>query len=249
MKLKYRLRNKISIELFNHLAFLLAFFLIYSCKNSVSSTKTDAAKSSQQKTIRKKKPQEEIKKIETTLLDNESAPEHFRLKSKKHHSPTFEISTPFGAIKIKLYDETPIHKASFIYLVNKKYFDNTYIHRISKEFIMQFGSSDSPKLFKQRSKLGYSLLPPEFDKSIRHKKGSVAAARKYKNNPNKLSDAFEFYIVSSDFGSLTHIDDEHTVFGEVIDGWDAIKKIDQQETDSKEWPLIDIPIKIKMLSL
>ena len=52
-----------------------------------------------------------------------------------------------------------------------------------------------------------------------HKYGSLAAAREWDNNPNKLSNPFEFYVVQNKKGA-PHLDNQHTVFGEVFEGFE-----------------------------
>ncbi len=45
-----------------------------------------------------------------------------------------------------------------------------------------------------------------------------------------------------------HLNNEHTVFGEVISGWETIDKISKLETDVKEWPLVDVNMKVEIIN-
>ena len=53
------------------------------------------------------------------------------------------IKTNFGNIKIKLYNDTPIHKANFIRLAKAGRYDGTLFFRVVKNFVIQGASSDS----------------------------------------------------------------------------------------------------------
>ncbi|MBP6324200.1 MAG: peptidylprolyl isomerase, partial [Chitinophagales bacterium] len=53
------------------------------------------------------------------------------------------INTEFGDIKIRLYDETPLHKANFIKLAKEGFFNGTLFHRVIKTFMIQGGDPNS----------------------------------------------------------------------------------------------------------
>ena len=67
------------------------------------------------------------------------------------------ISTNFGDIKVKLYKETPLHRANFIRLIKRGYYDNTLFYRVVPGFIMQGGGSDE----RNPVKLGKYRVPAE----------------------------------------------------------------------------------------
>ena len=156
------------------------------------------------------------------------------------------IKTKFGNIKLRLFNDTPIHRANFIFLTKIKYFDSTVFYRVDPKFVVQGGNSDEYHTMKQRQKYGNYLIKPEFKPHRKHKFGTLAAARHWENNPNKLSSPFEFYIVINKKGA-PHLDNEHTVFGEVISGYATIDKISKVKTDIKEWPLKDIKMTIEII--
>tara|TARA_B110000003_G_scaffold209487_1_gene208387 strand:+ start:197 stop:901 length:705 start_codon:yes stop_codon:yes gene_type:complete len=155
------------------------------------------------------------------------------------------FKTRLGDIKIKLYDDTPLHRASFVFLTKTGYFNTTSFHRIVPNFIIQGGNSDHPKTRKLRIKYNYRI-PAEIKSHRRHKYGALAAARKWENNPNKISSPFEFYMIQDKRGSH-HLDGEHTIFGEIIDGFKTMEKIANLDADKKEWPLQEVFIKAKVI--
>ena len=61
-----------------------------------------------------------------------------------------------------------------------------------------------------------------------------------------MSSPFEFYIVQNRKGAH-HLDNEHTVFGEVISGFATMDKIAKVKTDIKEWPMVDIKMKVEII--
>ncbi len=105
--------------------------------------------------------------------------------NKKMDSSTYVlISTEYGDIKIRLYDETPQHRDNFIKLANQKFFDSTLFHRVIPTFMIQGGDPQS-KTAKAGEPLGMGdvgyYVPAEFNKDLIHKRGVLAAARD--NNP------------------------------------------------------------------
>ena len=54
-----------------------------------------------------------------------------------------EITTDLGVIVVKLYDETPKHKANFLKLAREGFYDGTLFHRIIPKFMIQGGDPNS----------------------------------------------------------------------------------------------------------
>lgn len=164
---------------------------------------------------------------------------------KEHPETIVLFETRFGNIKIRLYRDTPLHRANFIFLTKKGYFSTTCFHRVVPNFIIQGGNSDHPLTRKLRTKYNY-VIPPEIRSHRKHNYGALAAAREWDNNPKKLSSPYEFYMIQDKRGSH-HLDGEHTIFGEIIQGLSTMEKIATLETDSKEWPIRDVYIKATVL--
>ena len=62
-------------------------------------------------------------------------------KPQKSKETVVCITTDLGIIKLKLYNETPLHRDNFKNLINKGYFTNKIFHRVIKNFMIQGGSS------------------------------------------------------------------------------------------------------------
>ena len=123
------------------------------------------------------------------------------------------ITTSFGDIKIKLYDETPQHRDNFVKLVKAAYFDSILFHRVIKDFMIQGGDPDSkkadPNAILGNGGPSYTIPAEILVDTITsntatgvkkttivkkfHKKGALGAARD--NNPAKASSGSQFYIV------------------------------------------------------
>ena len=54
-----------------------------------------------------------------------------------------EITTSYGVIKVKLYNETPLHRDNFLNLVKEGTYDGTLFHRVINEFMIQGGDPNS----------------------------------------------------------------------------------------------------------
>lgn len=110
-----------------------------------------------------------------------------------------EIETNFGNITIALSDSTPKHRDNFIKLVKQGFFDSLLFHRVIKDFMIQGGDPDSkravPGQMLGNGGPGYTV-PAEFNDSLFHKKGMLAAARMGDDvNPQRASSGSQFYIV------------------------------------------------------
>jgi peptidyl-prolyl cis-trans isomerase B (cyclophilin B) len=119
--------------------------------------------------------------------------------------------------------------------------------------------------------VGYTI-PAEFNDKLFHKKGVIAAARD--NNPQKASSGCQFYIaqgrvfkeedfeaverrtgrvvpsshkqVYKSIGGTPHLDQNYTVYGEVIKGLEIIDTIAKQPRDERDRPKKDIPMQVNV---
>lgn len=153
-----------------------------------------------------------------------------------------QIETIHGKILIKFHEETPLHKASFIELASKGYWDSLTFNRVIPNFVAQGGCPDTEEGFTDPE----YLLQPEFHPELRHIYGAVGAGRD--DNPDKISARCQFYIVQNKSG-LHRLDGNYTVFGQVIHGMDIIDRIVNVSRDQMNQPLEPITLKIDIVYL
>lgn len=181
-----------------------------------------------------------------------------------------------GDIKVKLYDETPKHRDNFIKIIEDGTLEGTLFHRVIPNFMIQGGDPESknaaPGQRLGTGTLGYRV-DAEFNTKYIHKKGALAAARD--NNPEKASSSVQFYLVtgkvSSDaeldqlearkgfkytpeqreiyktIGGTAFLDQDYTVFGEIVEGLDVIDKIGAVATDGANRPNEDVKMSVKVV--
>ncbi len=175
-------------------------------------------------------------------LTDENAIEFFFNYQKNLKENKVKLETSFGDIVIELFDNVPYHKANFIYLAKQGYFNNTYFHRVIKNFIIQGGNADTQEVANKRSKIGRYLLPPDTRKGYKHHRGVISMPSSDIGNPYKLASPYEFFIVVTKPGSY-HLDGGYTPFGKVISGMDVVDEINRQPVDNGDWPMKNILIK------
>lgn len=187
-----------------------------------------------------------------------------------------ELETNYGAMTIKLYNETPKHRDNFIKLVEAGFYNGLLFHRVINQFMIQGGDPNS-KNAKKNTFLGSGgpgyLVDAEFHPDLIHIKGALAAART--NNPAKRSSGSQFYIVQGrpvtgielnrierrkgikytkeqrelyqKVGGTPHLDQEYTVFGQVVKGFEVIDKIARLKGNAQNRPMQDVTMKIRFI--
>jgi len=187
-----------------------------------------------------------------------------------------KITTELGEIVVRLYDKTPRHRDNFVKLVNDRFYDSLLFHRIIAGFMIQGGDPESkhamPDIMLGKGDAGYTI-PAEFDSTLYHKKGALAAART--NNPEKASSGCQFYIVQgkkfSDeeldmitiqtgvyfstarrmtykmLGGTPKLDMNYTVFGEVESGIEVVDQIAQLQKNGYDRPIKNVLMKMEVV--
>ncbi len=180
-------------------------------------------------------PEEIEPKEEPFVLTEENAIDFFFEYAKELKGNRVRINTSMGSFTLQLYDNVPYHKANFIYLAKKHYFDSTQFHRVVKDFIIQGGSTDDPKVMKKRTAIGRYLLPPDTRKGHSHHRGTISMPSSERDNPHKLASPYEFFIVVTSPGSY-HLDGSYTPFGRVVDGMEVVDAINKVPVGDGDWP-------------
>lgn len=114
-------------------------------------------------------------------------------------SKIIELSTQFGTMRFRLYDDTPKHRDAFVQLATEGYYDQTLFYRVIDNFLIQ-GGSRSSRNAPPGKRIGYGDPDKTVDDEIIphyfHKKGALCAPRQPDEvNPFKQSDISQFYIV------------------------------------------------------
>lgn len=228
----------------NLVTIILLFFMMSCQEKSQKTMQPSKQKVETSKQVQKDTVIEE--KEEPFVLNEENVIPFFNEYAKNNKENKVQITTSFGSFVIELYNNTPYHRANFIYLTKKGYFNDTYFHRVVKNFIIQGGNADNNKTSKKRRDIGRYLLPPDTRKGHKHHRGTISMPSSDVGNPHKLASPFEFFIVVTKPGSY-HLDGNYTAFGRVIQGMDVVDKINSQPTDVGEWPMQNIAMQVKII--
>lgn len=214
---------------------------------------------------------------DVTIEKQEPSPEDVVTTEQKEQ--LVKISTEYGDMVIKLYNETPKHRDNFIKLAKEGFYNGTIFHRVIKDFMIQGGDPQSknpvPGAAYGNGGPGYTIQA-EFNKSLFHKKGALAAAREGDAvNPSKASSGSQFYVVQGrtftntelnsigqrmglifspehkkiyeTIGGTPFLDMNYTVFGEVIMGMEVIDKIAAVKTLPGDRPVKDVIMTVSIV--
>ncbi|AYW37039.1 peptidylprolyl isomerase [Capnocytophaga canimorsus] len=219
----------------------LSFLLLGSCKDKKQDINTQQKEIISEKNTTTK--QEEIPEVLTT----QSAIPFLFEYEKKNKERKVRITTSYGDIDIELFEQTPYHRANFIFLTKQKYFDGTVFHRVVPDFVVQGGNSDGWDVQRKRRKIGNYLLPPDTKKGFKHHRGIVSMPSSEIDNPHQFASPYEFFIVAQAPGAY-HLDGKYTAFGRVTAGMEVVDKINKVKTDERNWPITDVKmIQVKIL--
>ena len=156
------------------------------------------------------------------------------------------FATSEGNFTVRLFDqEAPKTVANFIGLaegtkewtdprsnntVKQPYYDGGIFHRVIDGFMIQGGDP----LGQGIGGPGYTFAD-EFHPSLRHGKAGMLSMANRGPNTN----GGQFFIT---LGPTPHLDDRHSIFGEVVEGMDVVKKIGKTPTGDRDRPVTDVVI-------
>ena len=143
------------------------------------------------------------------------------------------VTTSEGVMVLEFYpDVAPNHVANFKKLARSGFYDGTAFHRVIPGFMIQGGDpntkNDSAKDTWGMGGPGYAINA-EFN-SKHHARGILSMARS--SDPN--SGGSQFFICHADAGSL---DNQYTVFGNLVKGFDVLDKIATTPTEPPDRPI------------
>jgi peptidyl-prolyl cis-trans isomerase B (cyclophilin B) len=164
-------------------------------------------------------------------------------------APIAVIETTYGIIVIQLFpDVAPGHVDNFVRLANEGYYDGTTFHRVIPGFMIQGGDPNSKDDDRSNDgQGGHSANGPntfvnaEFSQDLTHKRGILSMARA--QDPNSAGSQFFIVVADSNF-----LDQQYSIFGEVIEGMDVADKIVNVKKDSADNPLEKITMKVTIRS-
>jgi len=158
-----------------------------------------------------------------------------------------QFVTSEGTFVVRLFDEeAPKTVENFVGLaegtkqwkdprtnqfVTQPYYDGLIVHRVIAGFMIQSGDP----LGEGIGGPGYTF-PDEFHPKLRHDKpGMLSMANR---GPN--TNGGQFFIT---LAPTPHLDDRHSVFGEVVSGMDVVRTIGSAATNERDRPLKDVVIR------
>jgi cyclophilin family peptidyl-prolyl cis-trans isomerase len=133
----------------------------------------------------------------------------------------WNLATNVGDIAIQLMpDIAPMHVSSTIYLARLGFYDGVIFHRIITGFMAQGGDP----LGQGTGGPGYNY-DGEFSPSARHDRAGLLSMA----NAGPGTDGSQFFLT---FVPTPHLDDKHTIFGEVVAGAETVKQLEERGSSS-----------------
>jgi|TARA_B100001996_G_scaffold74867_1_gene55260 peptidyl-prolyl cis-trans isomerase B (cyclophilin B) len=166
------------------------------------------------------------------------------------------VSTRYGDMVIEFYPEVAEkHVDSFLTHARNGYFNETTFHRVIPGFVIQGGDPNSKSDDRSTHGMGghaanfYGIgqeddsnswmLPAEFN-SRPHLTGTLSMARS--QSPNSAGS--QFFICA---GPTPQLDNQYTVFGQVIEGLDVIQKIVSSPRDRRDNPKDKVEMNVSVM--
>lgn len=131
------------------------------------------------------------------------------------------LETSQGPIVIRLMPEVaPMHASSTIYLTRLGFYDDTSFHRVIPGFMAQGGDPRGTGTGGP----GYQY-DGELDPAVKHDRPGLLSMA----NRGPGTDGSQFFLT---FVPTPWLDGKHTIFGEVVDGKETLKKLEERGTSN-----------------
>jgi peptidyl-prolyl cis-trans isomerase B (cyclophilin B) len=140
---------------------------------------------------------------------------------------TFE--TDHGTIVADLFEkDAPATVANFEKLANSGFYDGVKFHRVIDDFVVQGGDPYSRDLPAGDRRIGtggpgWQIKCETKGNPNTHKVGALSMA-----HAGKDTGGSQFFMVLSE-SNTRHLNGVHTVFGQIVQGLDAMKKIKKDD--------------------
>ena len=145
------------------------------------------------------------------------------------------LETNKGTIEIELFDdETPNTVKNFVSLIEKGFYDGVIFHRVIPKFVVQGGDPTGTGTGGPGYRIPCEIDAPKQE----HKLGALSMAHAGRNTGGS-----QFFIVT-DEPNTKHLNRNHTVFGQTINGIDVVLAIKQGDKIIKA-SVKDVSDKIK----
>lgn len=139
------------------------------------------------------------------------------------------METDNGTMVIELFaDKTPVTVNSFIFLAREGFYDGVIFHRVIANFMAQGGDPTGTG----RGGPGYRFQD-EFHPSLKHDKRGVLSMA----NAGPGTNGSQFFITH---GPTPHLDNRHSVFGQVVEGLDVLMSIPERDPNNINAPSVKI---------
>jgi peptidylprolyl isomerase len=139
------------------------------------------------------------------------------------------LETNQGAIEIKLMPGiAPKACENFIGLVEKGYYDGVIFHRVIKGFMIQGGDPAGT------GRGGDSIWGEPFTDEVTPEVAFDKAGLLAMANAGPNTNGSQFFITTA---KTPWLNMRHTIFGEVVSGYEVVRKIENTSTDASDRPL------------
>ncbi len=169
---------------------------------------------------------------QTTADSTQTTPETVAPQPTAQTDEVAVIDTRFGRIVLEFFPEVaPVHVENFKKLARSGFYDGCTFHRVIPGFMIQGGdpnSKDGDRANDGAGGPGYNINA-EFN-NRKHLRGTLSMARS--QDPNSAGS--QFFICVKD---QPRLDGQYTVFGQVIQGLDAVDQIVSVKCDARDNPL------------
>ncbi len=167
------------------------------------------------------------------IMDNSQS----NLIHSETENPVADIKTNSGLIRVELFEkDAPYTVKNFIKLSESGFYDGTKFHRVIKGFMIQGGDPNSKDDdWSNDGQGGPGYVFKNEDNKYKMVRGVVAMA-----NSGRDTNGSQFFILTA--GSAPWLDGDYTIFGKVIDGMDAVDKIENLQVNENDHPLKDATV-------
>ena len=167
---------------------------------------------------------------------NTRGPEHCYNRREMSTQVFAIFDTTAGSFKAKLFaDQVPRTVENFVSLADgsktgEPFYDGTVFHRVIPDFMIQGGDPEGTG----RGGPGYKFAD-EFHPDLKHSKPGILSMANAGPNTN----GSQFFITVA---PTSWLDKKHSIFGEIVDGYDVVKKISEAPRGPQDRPVQEVRV-------